>query len=453
MKMRLTAFLVTLGLIITLIGCTSKKSDGDLEMDPEIEGEAIADDGGGDAGEVLPSDAPDGEFDLTQGDPNQTNEGTDFGAAPLADEPIGSTPGVEIASPDTSIQEPMPPELPPMDGSGGLGQQGIVAEATPAPSASSDLSSFSPSTTDLDKTSEKPALPPLQKMASQPWNVSGKPINTVYFARPGDTLKSISKLIYGSDKVADLKKANVTFKWRDVKAGDKVYYNSPLRPDDSSKVLTYFEDTGAQPKTYTTVDGDNIRKVSKKLLGYSNAWKEVWATNTVESKGALESGIELKYWDHDSMGSSSTSKGGDLAANMPPPPDTGMDGFPPPPMPSLDDPGSMPPPPDQGFGTQPEQIAEVAPPPPPQPEMLPPPPPPPPDLPPPPPPPPPVANENLPDSGGETPAMEGEMDSDMTMALGAGAIALVGLGAMIIVRKRRRQRELEQAINETQVGT
>jgi hypothetical protein len=41
----------------------------------------------------------------------------------------------------------------------------------------------------------------------------------------------------------------------------------------------------------------------------------------------------------------------------------------------------------------------------------------------------------------------------MTMALGAGAVALVGLAAMMIVRKRRRQRELEQAINETQVGT
>ena len=62
-------------------------------------------------------------------------------------------------------------------------------------------------------------------------------------------------------------------------------------------MLTYYEEVGVQPQTYVSKEGDNIRTVSKNLLGHNEAWKEVWATNfNVESKGNIPPGLELRYW-------------------------------------------------------------------------------------------------------------------------------------------------------------
>lgn len=430
--MRLTALLVTLGLVATLAGCTSKTSDGELDPDgaggdPSIE-EPVD-------GAVLPEDAPAGTDTSAVAPGDLPIDGG------IPEDPIGATPGTEISSPEpTAAIEP-----PPADSQIASPPATSITEAPPP--IDSGSSGTAATTTDLDKKEEKPAkkMSSLQKVAAQPWKVGKKWINAVYFARPGDTLEAISQVIYGSDKVSDLKKANVSFKNREVKPGDKVYYNSPLRADDSTKMLTYFEDTGVQPKTYTTLEGDNIRKVSKKLLGYSDAWKEIWASNAVESKGALEPGVELRYWDSNP----NTGKMPELAKNDPGPPPPSMDV--PPPAPS--DP--VPPPPSSDIPMPPQDQAMTPPPPPPQPEPMPPPPPSPEPMPPPPPPmpsdPPPKKAEHETPVGEE--GMIPGMDSDMTMALGAGAVALVGLAAMMIVRKRRRQRELEQAINETQVGT
>ncbi|AZZ35337.1 hypothetical protein CIK05_00475 [Bdellovibrio sp. qaytius] len=121
-------------------------------------------------------------------------------------------------------------------------------------------------------------------------------VNTIYIARPKETLKQISQTIYGSDKTKELKKINSFLKARAPRAGDKIAYVSPNRPTDSSKTITYFEDTGMVPETYVAAKGDNLRKVSKKLLGYDNAWKEVWSTNAIESKTKLAEGETFKYW-------------------------------------------------------------------------------------------------------------------------------------------------------------
>jgi hypothetical protein len=431
MKMRMTALLVALGLVVTLSGCTSTKSDGDSESGEVVEGPIEESPDG-----VLPTDQPPVEVGTEPGKgPEQLPD--DLGLTGLPDEPANATPGNEITKapePQVAVESPPP----------------TTSITEPPPPLDSASSTKAAATTDLDKKEDKPVkkMSSLQKVAAQPWKVGKKWINAVYFARPGDTLSSISQTIFGSDQSSDLKKANVSFKNREVKPGEKVYYNSPLRADDSTKMLTYFEDNGIQPKLYTTVEGDNIRKVSKKLLGYNDAWKEVWASNTVESKGALEPGVEIKYWES----SPKTETAPKMAANdsfpqpnmdMPPP----SDPVPPPPPET-----QMPKPPDQALAPPPP------PPPPPPPSELPPPPPPPPEpMPPPPPPPPPDKPHNGPNEdpavGAPTAGMIPGMDNDMTMALGAGAVALVGFAAMIIVRKRKRQRELEQAINETQVGT
>jgi hypothetical protein len=348
------------------------------------------------------------------------------------------------------------------------------ADATPAPPSMEDTvnppASTDASLADAGKPAEpapeevakteapKPAPAALQKIKDMPYRENGQLLNTVYISRPGDTYKSISAMVYGSeDRAADLKSANPSMK--KPKPGQKVYYNSPKRPEDDTKIVTYYEDAGIPAQTYITKDGENLRKVSKDLLGYSAAWKEVWATNTVESKGKMPAGTELRYW----KGSSDTSapkvpslaggdKGDAMAANTAPPTETLPP--PPPPMPEA----NMPPPPPPPTVADARQNLPPPPPPPPMPEanMPPPPPPPPPveakapDLPPPPPP-----MNNAMNNGKKMKAPgspdDGGMDQDTMMALAGAGIIAAGLAAIIVIRKRKAQRASSSF--ESNVGT
>lgn len=333
------------------------------------------------------------------------------------------------------------------------------AEETPAPapdtSAGVDLgSSETPAPMEeapiaAPVEEEKPAkvVSSLKKVDETPRSVGGTPLNAVYVARPGDTFKSISEMIYhDGSRQKDLKKWN---SWiSNLSPGDKVYYNSPNRPQDMASVKNYYEEQGAQSETYVAKEGDNLRKVSKNLLGYSNAWKEVWATNaTLESKGDLAPGTELKYWKKSDM-SSGMQSGSELAginqappppAEMPPAPDMAQNELPP-----VDE---LPPPPDMNAGAS-GSMAEMPPPPPPT-EMAPPPPPPAEMAP---PPPPPIAEKPprpQPVVGGDD---TGFTNDDMMMGLAGIGIIAAGVAAMMVIRKRRQQKEMQAAFGDTQVG-
>ncbi|MCX7977662.1 MAG: hypothetical protein N2578_01525, partial [Bdellovibrionaceae bacterium] len=180
-----------------------------------------------------------------------------------------------------------------------------VVEEPPPPVVSSEPPPVSQAEKVMPPVAPEPSKPaseparmpaPLQKVASVPWKIGGQWMNTVYIARPSDTLSSISTMIYGADKSDQLRKWNPRYEKREVKPGDKVYYNSPNRPDDSERVLTFYEDNGLQPEIYVAQPGDNIRQVSTNLLGYDMAWKEIWSTNPVESKGELPEGTQLRFW-------------------------------------------------------------------------------------------------------------------------------------------------------------
>jgi hypothetical protein len=249
-------------------------------------------------------------------------------------------------------------------------------------------------------------------------------LNAVYIARPGDSYKAISKMIYGSeDRWKDIKKANPSVS--KPKPGNKIYYNSPIRPDDRTKVATYYEDLGMVPDVYVAKDGENIRQVSKNLLGYDNAWQEIWSTNSVESKGKMPAGTELRYWKA-APAVTDVAQNDVAPPGMETPAALGMMDVPPP-LPE------MPPPPPP---------VEALPPPPPMPTEMVPPPPPPDVLNPPPPPPPPVAKK----------VKKNESANEDLIYLGAaGGIALLAVG-VLLYRKRKQQREMSQAFNDTQVG-
>lgn len=332
----------------------------------------------------------------------------------------------------------------------------------------------------------KPAGSTLKKVAlTTPYQHTGGWVNTVYVARPGEKLKQISQTIFGSDKSKELKgiAENSYLKSRSVKAGDKIYYISPNRPDDSTKTILYYEDMGMVPETYTAQAGDNLKKVSKKLLGYDKAWVEMWTSNPVESKTKLAEGEVLKYWKSaSSIAPVSTTT---LAQNTPPadsgnanlvdntqmptppadpmanpamdqqmaqnspPPD--MNSMPPPPPPD----SSMPPAPDMngmasaGDPLPPPQDMSAAPPPPP--DMAPPPPP---DM----APPPEVAGADQgakkfnPNAGEEEAAAIGGLDQDTLMSLGALAVLVIAL-AFVLIGRNKKKRAAEQAMAEHNVGT
>jgi LPXTG-motif cell wall-anchored protein len=260
-------------------------------------------------------------------------------------------------------------------------------------------------------------------------------INAVYVARPKDSYKSISSMIYGSeDKVKDLKAANPGIK--KVKTGQKIYYNSPKRATDESKIMNYYEESGMPAETYVTKKGDNLKKLSKGLLGFPDAWKEIWMTNaSVESKEKLNEGTEIKYWKDAAGGAPAQQMAADgnrqptpMPQEANPPPPAQADLPPPPPQQAQ---ANLPPPP-----PPPQQAQANLPPPPPPPEAA--------------PPPPTPQMAKKPPKIAQPGVEEGAMDDQTMMAMAAAGIVIAAIAALIIIRKKKAQKAA--ASNFEQMG-
>ena len=139
---------------------------------------------------------------------------------------------------------------------------------------------------------------PLRKIRTTPYNRGGYLANAVYIARPDEDLTAISQKIFNStEQTEQLRALNPHLSGREVTVGDKVYYQSPNRAQDASNLLFYYQDIGASPEYYTLQPGDDIRKVSYRLLGHPKSWKEIWATNPdIVSKGSVAGSISIQYW-------------------------------------------------------------------------------------------------------------------------------------------------------------
>jgi len=173
--------------------------------------------------------------------------------------------------------------------------------ATNDQSASDLLGEDDVSIDDVDYASETLASTktyvPVKKMQTVPYSKNGVLVNGVYFVRDGDTLDSIASKIYGNGSAVDFKIVNSHLRPGALKVGQKVYYNSPRRSQDRSRLLTYYEDTRMPVLTYSAAAGENIRKISENLLGSPRSWMEVWATNQqIESKWDLEAPYRIRYW-------------------------------------------------------------------------------------------------------------------------------------------------------------
>ncbi|MCB0378483.1 MAG: LysM peptidoglycan-binding domain-containing protein [Bdellovibrionales bacterium] len=159
-----------------------------------------------------------------------------------------------------------------------------------------DTPTFADATDYTEASTDGPGFIPVKKMKSTAFRRGGANVNRLYVTRPGDNMGSISQKIYGADLTKDLYSFNPYHQGRTLQVGDKVYYSSPSSPNDKS-MKTYYEDMGIPPQYYTTQEGDNIRKLSKKLLGHNRSWMEVYATNeNIDSKDRLPAGLQIRYW-------------------------------------------------------------------------------------------------------------------------------------------------------------
>lgn len=444
---------------------------------------APADDGGGDelsldegGGDDLALEGDNGsqEQTLEGGDELALDDGSAGGDELSLDGDNSGDQGLpdDIASSDQppAEQPPIAAEPPPTDepifggdeGSTDMAatDSGALPEETPATteSAPSDVAASGMTDTAPAVADVAPPAPvsfiPVVKIKDAAFTKSGTLLNRVYLARPGDNMKQVSNKIYGTaDRAPDLLTWNPHLK-RGVKTGDKVYYSSPRDPNDT-RMLTFYEDMGAQPSVYVSKEGDNIRRVSKELLGSKDSWKEVWATNmNVESKGDIPQGIELRYWPDGAESNAAPVMASNSAPQAPdmPPPDMAQAAPPAPPMDAQDPLAAPPPPPDMamndpmaappsgpGPASTPDSAAmgSMEPPPPPADSMAPPPPPPP--------------EPPAPPKPKKAPPVDvaSGSDPDTVMAIGFGGILLIAAAVLFVVIRKNRAKRMD--LGQTQV--
>lgn len=485
MKKNKLVLLLAAVLIVFSAGCTSSETSEDEQQVESADIEQIETIDGG-AEEAKPSEvadtettaADDASLEASLNEPaageSTTTASEDTTTSVAASEPAPapadlSAPTIDEKSLDASAEAPPPVT------DAQLAPDPSLSASTPVDSSPAMDAPTTESTTSFSNIEPTPVAKPaspgsaLKKVAETlPYQAKdGGWVNTVYIARPGEKLADISMKIFGADKTKEIKgiAENSFLKYRSVRPGDKIYYVSPNRPDDSTRTILYYEDMGMVPETYVAKKGESLRKIAKELLGYDNAWKEVWTSNGVESKTSLKDGETLRYWKAgaETMVSAPPmpppTAGADITTQappatamteppaMPPADPNAMAGAPPPadpnagslPPPPADASASMPPPP-----TDPNAMASAAPPPPVEDPSVP-------------PPPPPIEEPQPADAGDgataeakgqqkldEEAEAEGEaegLNSDTLMSMGALGV-LLGLLAFVIIRKKKQKSQM-----------
>ena len=227
MMKNLVVLLACLGLVVQLSGCSLFSSDKK-------------------SGEEVAADIDSADLEKLEGDDSLSSAAVDHSASDsLPEDALGETSAAPATTADTAAPPPadiaaapvdMPPDTgahdalpadpfsdnsssasnelppPPMDSSTSsttVVDSGVTSTPDTVPMVESTTKTTTKTTSSFSSSSEssfsEPKKPsaPLQKVATAPWQVGKTWYNTVYFARPGDTLSSISQMIYGSNKVAE----------------------------------------------------------------------------------------------------------------------------------------------------------------------------------------------------------------------------------------------------------
>lgn len=329
-SVKLRFFLLFILVPVLTVSCSTGDSDDEGSVGEEISSELESEEG--------PFKDDGTEVALEDEEANTGSSGTspknDEDDAFFADSTVGSTSGSEkelqnelgknvqpppvAAIPPAQYTPPPPPPISPGEpaasvaGSGPQDPLSITSKETPVTSSgfeivaptikvpNEDLGISDPLLADVDPPlpAEKAAqqLVPVTKIRKEPYIINGRTMNTVYIAREGDDPGTISEKIFERNNLPILLQDNPSLK-EGVSIGDKIYYNSPKRPNDTKEMLTYYEDKKIPAQYYITKKDDNIQKIGREVLGHDEAWKEIWATNEIlQTQALLPAGLRIRYW-------------------------------------------------------------------------------------------------------------------------------------------------------------
>jgi hypothetical protein len=331
MTRRLLVSLLFISIATSYVGCISKdsKEEGSVAASSD---ETFAEEAPADAGQenpklaeaeiksdsaAAPADVPEGGDDLALDDETAAkgkdqlsiDEGNASKEPTVSEQASGTAEEKPLfAAEEKAKTEPAPAPTEPAIAPNNEPPQ--VAEATPNPNTDVN-SGFTPASEEPVASAPAPesgvtpeqsvvSIPsPLQKIKDAPFNKGKALLNRVYISRKGDKTKSVASKIYGSSsRSKDLVSWNPVLS-RGMKIGDKVYYQSPLDPTDALRMMTYYEEKGIPASVHVTQGSENIRKLARSLLGATESWKELWATNITlgnDAKVTLSPGTEIRYW-------------------------------------------------------------------------------------------------------------------------------------------------------------
>lgn len=130
------------------------------------------------------------------------------------------------------------------------------------------------------------------KVQDQPVQSGEHWLNAFYFVRsPEETWESMSQMIYGRTDRADF-----LAKWNSqgtLAVGRVIYYNSALRPADSTSIKVFSEDFGVALEQVTVAAGDSLSSLALARYGNVGGWKEIAALNNLDNADLIQVGQTL----------------------------------------------------------------------------------------------------------------------------------------------------------------
>lgn len=134
------------------------------------------------------------------------------------------------------------------------------------------------------------------EVSNAPVEVNGELLNRFYILRNSDSAEELSVVIYGtSDRADDLKGWNANAKW---KAGQTVYYVSPLQPADG-EMKSFYQERGIVAQEYEVRPGDSLSSIAQGTYGHPSSWKEISVVNNVANPDRVEVGTRLSLFPVD----------------------------------------------------------------------------------------------------------------------------------------------------------
>jgi LysM repeat protein len=132
------------------------------------------------------------------------------------------------------------------------------------------------------------------EIASKPFQKNGLWMNSYMFVRGEQNWKQISRLLYGRED-----RANFLAQWnagRELRPGTIIYYNSPLRPDDSTSMKVLEDDFGLSLEGLIVKKGDSLSLIAARVYGSPEAWREIASLNQdlIPSPDVIEVGQNLR---------------------------------------------------------------------------------------------------------------------------------------------------------------